>query len=133
MSPIKRLLGFIRPYTLRFFAAVFLMAVVGACEALTALLIKPIFDNVLAPNAQTNSIQLFTWPISGRAVYLQDFLPWRIHNAWTLVAMAIIAVTIVKGLAEFFATYFTNFIGHSVVMDLRNLLYSRLIRQSIAF
>jgi ATP-binding cassette, subfamily B, bacterial MsbA len=133
MSPVKRLLGFIRPYTLRFFGAVFLMAVVGACEVLMAFLVKPIFDNVLAPAAETTAILLFQWPFGGRAVYLQDVLPFRVHNAWTVVAIAIIAVTMAKGMAEFFATYSINFIGQSVVMDLRNLLYSRLIRQSIAF
>ena len=133
MSPVKRLLGFIRPYTLRFFGAVFLMAVVGVCEVLMAFLVKPIFDNVLAPAAETTSIILFQWPFGGRAVYLQDVLPFHVHNAWTVVAIAIIAVTMAKGLAEFFATYSVNFIGQSVVMDLRNLLYSRLIRQSIAF
>lgn len=133
MSPVKRLLGFIRPYTLRFLVAVFLMAVVGVCEVLMAFLVKPIFDNVLAPAAETTSILLFKWPFGGHAVYLQDVLPFRVHNAWTVVAIAIIAVTIAKGLAEFFATYSVNFIGQSVVMDLRNLLYSRLIRQSIAF
>lgn len=133
MSQVQRLLGFLRPYSLRFFAAVILMAVVGACEALTALLIKPVFDRVLDPNAESTRILLFEMPWSGRGVYLQDFLPDRIHNVWTVVAIAIIAVTLAKGLAEYLATYFINFIGHSVVKDLRNLLYSRIIQQSIAF
>src|SRR5436190_10701392 len=133
MSPVKRLLGFIRPYLARFFAAVFLMAVVGACEALTALLIKPVFDNVLTTAPQGGSILLFTWPFSVRRVYLQDFLPIHTRNAWAMVAFAMIAVTIIKGLAEFFATYFTNYVGHSAVMDLRNRLYSQLIKQSLAF
>ncbi len=133
MSPVKRLLGFIRPYLARFFAAVFLMAVVGLCEALTALLIKPVFDNVLTTTPQGSSILLFTWPFSLRGVYLQDLLPFHMHNVWAMVAFAMIAVTIIKGLAEFLATYFTNFVGHSAVRDLRNLLYSRLIKQSLAF
>ncbi|HLY59482.1 MAG TPA: ABC transporter transmembrane domain-containing protein [Terriglobia bacterium] len=133
MSPVKRLLSFLKPYTLRFFVAVFLMALVGACEAFTALLIKPVFDNVLTTAPQGNSILLFTWPMSRQGVYLQDFIPFQIHNAWEAVAFAMISITIIKGLAEFMATYFTNFVGHSAVMDLRNLLYTRLIKQSLAF
>jgi len=133
MTPVKRLLGFIRPYSLRFFGAVLLMAVVGACEALTALLIKPIVDVVLNPIIHTNSILLFKFPISGRSVYLQDYLPSWIHNAWAIVAVTMVSLALIRGLSEFFATYFINFVGHSVVMDLRNLLYSRLIKQSIAF
>jgi len=133
MSQIRRLLGFIRPYSLRFFAAVVLMAVVGFCEALTALLIKPVFDRVLDAQAQSTPILLFHWPFGGGGVHLQDFMPPRVHNVWTVVAIAIIAVTVAKGLSEFFATYFINFIGHSVVRDLRNLLYSRIIQQSVGF
>jgi ATP-binding cassette, subfamily B, bacterial MsbA len=133
MSQVQRLLAFLKPYTLRFVVAVVLMAVVGACEALTALLIKPIFDQVLKPGADSAPIVLFKWPWSGTGVFLQDFMPGWIHNVWTVVAIAIIAVTLAKGLSEFFATYYINFIGHSVVKDLRNLLYSRMIRQSISF
>ena len=133
MSQVRRLLTFLRPYLFRFFDAFVLMAVVGICEALAALLIKPVFDSVLAPHTEAARILLFRLPIVGRGVFLQDFFPERIHNAWTLVAIAIIAVTLIKGLSEFLATYLINFIGHSVVRDLRNLLYSRLIEQSISF
>ncbi len=133
MTQIRRLLRFVRPYRLRFFVAVILMAVVGVCEALTVLLIRPIFDFVLDAKAESTPILLFKWPFEGGGVYLQDFLPDRIHNVWTVVAIAIIAVTVAKGLAEFFATYFINFVGHSVVRDLRNLLYGRIIQQSIGF
>ena len=132
MSQITRLLSFIRPYTVRFVVAVVLMAVVGACEALTALLIKPVFDKVLDPRATSTPILLFQFPWGG-GLHLQDLLPSRIHNVWTMVAIAIVGVTVAKGLAEFLATYFVNFIGHSVVRDMRNLLYSRIIQQSIGF
>jgi ATP-binding cassette, subfamily B, bacterial MsbA len=134
MSQVQRLLSFLRPYTFRFVVAVILMAVVGACEAITALLIKPVFDQVLKPSAGTSRILLFNWPFGGGGgVYLQDFLPHWIHNVWTVVAVAIIAVMLAKGLAEFFGTYFINFIGHSAVRDLRNQLYTKIIQQSIAF
>ena len=109
------------------------MALVGACEAATALLIKPVFDRVLAPGKDAGKIVLFQWPFGGPPIYLQTFFPARIHNAWTIVAIAIVSVTLVKGVAEFLATYSINFIGHSVVRDLRNLLYSKIIQQSMAF
>jgi len=133
MTQVQRLLSFLRPYSFRFFLAVGLMAVVGACEAVTALLIKPIFDRVLAPDTEASRVLLFQVPLTNHYVYLQDFLPLRIHNVWTVVAVAIVAVALAKGLSEFLATYFINFIGHSVVRDLRNLLYSKIIEQSISF
>jgi subfamily B ATP-binding cassette protein MsbA len=127
------LLAFLKPYSFRFLVAFILMALVGACEALTALLIKPVFDRVLAPGSDAGKIVLFQWPMGGPVIYLQSFFPRWIHNAWTIVAISMVAVTLIKGVAEFVATYFVNFIGHSVVRDLRNLLYSRIIQQSMAF
>jgi subfamily B ATP-binding cassette protein MsbA len=133
MGQVKRLLGFIRPYSIRLFLAVCLMVVVGACEAVTALLIQPIFDRVLSPDAETSGIVLFRIPYFHYSVYLQSFLPHWVHNVWTVVAFAIIGVALAKGISEFLATYFINYIGHSVVRDLRNLLYSKIIAQSITF
>ena len=114
--------------------AVCLMIVVGASEGVTALLIKPIVDVVLSPNAQTSSVVLIQQgPYFHHIVYLQDLLPHWLHNVWTIVAFVIIGVAIAKGLSEFLATYFINYIGHSVVRDLRNLLYAKIIVQSITF
>ncbi len=110
------------------------MAVVGMCEAVTALLIRPVFDRVLDPAGQAASrILLFQVPFHGRGVFLQDFVPSRFHNPWTVVAVTIIGVTLINGVAEYLGTYLINFIGHSVVRDLRNLVYGRLIEQSVAF
>lgn len=134
MNQVKRLLGFVRPYSFRLLMGVCLMVVVGASEGITALLIKPIVDVVLAPNAQTSEIILIQksqyFP---HTIYLQDLLPHWVHNVWAVVAIVIIGVAMAKGISEFLATYFINYIGHSVVRDLRNLLYSKIIAQSISF
>ena len=133
MSQVRRLLGFLKPYVIRFFIAVFLMAVVGACEGLTALLIKPIFDHVLDSSGGATPILLFKLPWGHHEVYLQNFFPSYIQNAWAIVAISIVAVTLAKGLSEFFANYSINFVGFSVVRDLRNLVYVRIVDQSVAF
>ena len=109
-----------------------LMVVVGASEGVTALLIKPILDVVLSHHGQTSQIVLFQKLLFSHTVYLQDLFP-GIHNVWAVVAITIIGVALAKGISEFLATYFINYIGHSVVRDLRNLLYSKLIEQSISF
>jgi len=131
MKQSRRLVGLIRPYMPRFTVAIFLMAVVGACEAAFALLIKPIFDRVLEPSQSAAPIILFKLP--GRAIYLQQFMPRGVESPWTMVAIAIVGVTFIKGISEYFATYSVNFIGQSVVRDLRNMLYTRIIAQSMAF
>jgi subfamily B ATP-binding cassette protein MsbA len=117
----------------RFAMAVVLMAVVGACEAITALLIKPVGDNVLKPGADSSGIRLFDLPWNHHTVYLQDFFPGHIHNVWTVVALSIIGVSIVKGISQYSATVSINFIGQSAVRNLRNQLYAGIVQQSMAF
>ncbi len=133
MAKVKRLLRFVRPYSLPFIASLILMAVVGACEALRAFLMGPIFNQVLRPANDAGRTLLFDLPISHRPVYLQEFFPERIHNVWTIVALAFIIVTIVRGLSEFLATYLINLVGQSAVRDLRNQLYTRMVQQSLNF
>lgn len=133
MSKSRRLVALIRPYTPRFIAAIVLMAVVGACEAAIALLIKPVGDRVLQPGHPAAPMVLFKFPFHGPAVTLQEFMPRGVHDPWAMVAIAIIAVTLIKGLSSYFATYSVNFVGQSVVRDLRNLLYTKMIAQSMAF
>jgi subfamily B ATP-binding cassette protein MsbA len=133
MTKAGRLIGLIRPYIPRFILAILLMAVVGACEALFALLIKPVFDRVLDVHQSTAPILLFKLPFHGPAIYLQDFIPPGIHSPWAMVAFAIVAVTFIKGVSVYFATYSVNYIGQSVVRDLRNMLYTKIIAQSMSF
>ncbi len=51
MRRIWRLLLYARPYALYSLASVVLMAAVGAMAAFRVLLVRPIFDNVLSPDA----------------------------------------------------------------------------------
>ena len=132
MRKLARLLSFLRPYTLRFVLAVILMAMVGAFEALAALLIRPIFDQVLDPNGASR-ILLFRIPFLEQEIYLGEIMPVWIRDPWIIVAVAIVFVTVGKGLSEFVGTYSIHYVGQAVVRDLRNLLYSRTIHRSIAF
>ena len=74
MAEVQRLLAFIKKYSGRFVAAILLMAIVGASEGLTALLIVPVFDRLFV-DAGSGPILLFRWPFGGHQIYLQDFLP----------------------------------------------------------
>ncbi|MGH9328244.1 MAG: ABC transporter ATP-binding protein [Terriglobia bacterium] len=131
MNKASRLVGQIRPYIPLFILAIFLMVVVGACEGVYALLIKPIFDQVLKTNYTAGPVLLLT--LHGHAIYLQDFLPGHLRDPLTAIAIALVAVTFIKGICAYSGTYSVNFIGQSVVRDLRNKLYDKIIRQSMAF
>ncbi|MBI3666234.1 MAG: ATP-binding cassette domain-containing protein [Acidobacteria bacterium] len=133
MSDFWRLLGYVRPYWARLAASVVLMAVVGFCHAMMALLVGPIFDRVLNPASPETPVALFRLPGFERTIYLQDFLPAAVHNVWTMVAISILAVFLAKGVCDFFGNYLVNYVGFAAVTDLRNHVYSSVLRQSTAF
>ncbi len=133
MAQIRRVLAFARPYSLRLFLAVILMATAGACQGIIVLLVKPVFDRVLAPTSSDARVILFKLPWNHHPVYLQEFIPSFIHNVWTVVAISILGVILLKAVSEYFGAFWINFVGLSAVRDMRNLLYSRLVQQSIAF
>ena len=75
MRQLTRLLRYVLPFGLQLLPGVLLLAAVGFLEAFRLVLVKPIFDRVLNPSTGSDNIQLFTLPGSGRAVYLQQFVP----------------------------------------------------------
>ena len=128
------MLRYVRPYWFRLLISVMLMAAVGAFEALTALLIGPVFDRVLNPSSPSNEVLLVrSVPIWERALDLRLFVPDWIHNVWTVVAVAIVGVTLGKAICEYLASYLVNYIGFAVVTDLRNQLYDKVIHQPLRF
>ena len=130
---LSRLLRYVLPYWWQFLASVVLMAVVGLLDAFRVLLIGPIFDRVLNPGSQGRTIQLFKLPGSERIVYLQQFVPSHFQNPWTVVAFALVAATILKGIFDYAGTYLVNYAGFGMITDLRDRLYNTILRQSVAF
>ncbi len=133
MRELSRLLRYSRPYTPHLLASVVLMACVGAAQALTALLIVPIFDRVLDPASAEAPVRLFTIPIFRHPVYLSDLMPAAIHNVWTMVATGILAVFFIKGLCDYIANYLINYVGYSAVTDLRQTVFDRVVHQDAHF
>ena len=133
MRELSRLLKYSRPYVPHLSASVLLMMCVGAAQGLTALLIGPIFDRVLNPASADQPVKLFTIPILHHPVYLSSFLPPQIHNVWTMVAVAILAVFFIKGTCDYFGNYLINYVGFSAVTDLRQTVFDRVLHQDAQF
>ena len=134
LSPqLKRLLGYVWPYRFRMLVGVILLAFVALAEGLITLMIAPMFDRVLNPAAPDSRLPLFTLPFGGHTVYLNQFFPPSIHNVWPILSISLLAVFLAKGIAEFAGSFLVQSIGHSALNDLRNQLYSKLIRQPIGF
>jgi subfamily B ATP-binding cassette protein MsbA len=109
------------------------MALVGLLDAFRLLLIGPMLDRVLHPASQSRDIALFTIPGTQHTVYLQSFVPQYFQNAWTVVAVSLVAATVIKGICFYAGTYLVNLAGFGVITDLRNELYGSVLRRSVAF
>jgi ATP-binding cassette, subfamily B, bacterial MsbA len=133
MRQVTRLLRFLVPYSWQFIPSVLLLAAVGFLDAFRVLLVGPVLDRVLNPSSGSENILLFTIPHSHRTIYLQRFVPSHFHNAWTVVAFAFVASTILKGIFDYAGTYLVNYAGYGLITDLRNSLYNSILRRSAAF
>jgi ATP-binding cassette, subfamily B, bacterial MsbA len=104
--PLRRLLGYSRPYRGRFTAALSAMVVYAAASAFVTYLIKPITDRVLPGD---NGMPFSFW------------------------AALILGTYFLKGLGSYFSTYLMTDIGQRVVRDLRDQLFRHTLAQSAAF
>jgi subfamily B ATP-binding cassette protein MsbA len=131
--PIARLLHYVLPYWWQFLVSVTLMALVGLLDAGRVLLIGPIFDRVLNPGSQGRTIQLFKLPGTERFLNLQQLVPSHFQNPWTVVAFALVAATVLKGIFDYAGTYLVNYAGFGMITDLRDDLYNAILRSSASF
>ena len=134
MKRFFRLVGFGLPYWLHWLPGVAFLAAVGLLDNFRTLLFQPVFDEVLQPKAPegpiTLGVQHSTWHIDLRQV-IPHFL--HMHNAWTVVAFALVTSTIIKGLCDYVGTYLVNYAGFGMITDLRNHLYEATLRRSASF
>jgi len=133
MRQVIRLIRYVLPFLLQLLPGIALLAAVGFLEAFRLVLLKPVLDRVLNPASGSENIVLFTMPQSGQPIYLQRFVPTHFHNAWTIVAYALVASTVLKGCFDYLGTYLVNHAGFGMITNLRNDLYNSVLRRSAAF
>jgi len=134
MKNFFRLVRYGLPYTLEWLPGVVLSAVVGILDAFRILLLQPIFDRVMAPTTPEGPILLglrnSKWHFDLR-ILVPHFL--HLHNAWDVVAYALVLSTVLKGLCDYAGTYLVNYAGFGTITDLRNHLYEATLRRSSSF
>ena len=134
MKNFLRMLRYGLPYTLEWLPGVVLLAAVGVLETFRILLLQPIFDQVLRPDAPEGPITLglakSQWHFDLR-VLVPHFM--HMHNAWVVVAFALVVSTLAKGLCDYLGTYLVNYAGFGLITDLRNHLYEATLRRSSSF
>jgi subfamily B ATP-binding cassette protein MsbA len=134
MKRFLRLLRYGLPYWLQVLPGVLLLALVGALDTFRVLLLQPIFDQVLRPDAPEGPI-LLGLPKSQWHLDLRLMIPHflHVHNAWNVVAFALVVSTLAKGLCDYTGTYLVNYAGFATITDLRNHLYEATMRRSSSF
>lgn len=149
MNELRRLLPFVRPYRFGLVIAFALLIVAGIMELMTAAMIIPLFDKVLAVPAPAGS----TTAVAGEAsatsapgapaefedlkkqvlALLDQGLAHLPGNVLVQVSIALLLLTIGKGLCFYYSNYRMGYVGQGVVTDLRNQLYRHVLNQSMGF
>ncbi len=133
MRELTRLLAYARRYSGYLALSVVLMCAAGGATAMMALLVGPILYRVLDPQAPNTPVKLYTDPVFHHSFYLNSLLPPGIHNIWTMVAFAIFAVFLIKGVCDYAGNYLINYVGFSAITNLRDVVFEKVLKQSAEF
>ncbi len=133
MTNLVRLLGYIHPHRSWLVVGVGLMLLVGLLQGAVTLLVRPMVQLVLEPEAAGRDIVLLELPRLDRTYFLQDVFPLPVETAALLVVASVVLIFTLKAFGEYLGQYSVHRLGHAVVMDLRNQLYERTVRQSLRF
>jgi subfamily B ATP-binding cassette protein MsbA len=130
MKDVLRLASYSRRYWPLMALSVVLMAIMGVMTSVRVLLIKEV-PRILNPSADTGPEKLFS--VFHHDFYLEQLFPPSIHNIFTIFAIAVVVVFLVRGVCDYLGDYLTNFVGLSTVTDLRNQVFDKLLRHGAGF
>jgi ATP-binding cassette, subfamily B, bacterial MsbA len=133
MKRFFRLVRYDAPYWLQSVLGVLLLAMVGILDPLRMAILGPVLRNVLDPKINSDKISLLPSLPAKWQFDLLKFSPPHFHNAWSVVAFALIASTLLKGICDYVGTYLVNYAGYGMITDLRNHLYETIMKRSASF
>ncbi|HEV7238588.1 MAG TPA: ABC transporter ATP-binding protein, partial [Thermoanaerobaculia bacterium] len=140
MSVLRRLYGYLRAYRAWALVAFGSMIIFALTQTVLAMLVQPLFDDVLAPQTAISRPQnnldpaIERMPVVGTAK--ANFDAWWDADAAKKpqrVLTLILLVFLLRAITSFFSEYSFQKVGLSTVRDLRNQLYERMIHQSHRF
>ena len=123
-----------RPRLGLFALSFFLLVCVGLFEILITSLIIPLFDRVLtaAPEVTTSTMSEFS-PARRFLETVQEGLEMLPGSLVTQLAIALVGLTLFKGVCLYYSNYVMGYIGQSILMELRTRLFAHVLRQSMSF
>jgi subfamily B ATP-binding cassette protein MsbA len=133
VKDFSRLFKYALPYSPALVGSIVAMAIVGLSQGLLVKLIPFIFERVLDPKSPDTPALLFSIPNTHISLYLNDLFPAQVHNIWTMVAFGILGCFLAKGICDYIGNYLVNWVGISAIMDLRQDVFDRVLRQDSKF
>ena len=133
MRQLTRLLRYLLPYSVQLITGSLMLGAVGLLFAFRLLLLRPMLDRVLNPASGSGSMALLRIPGTSHVLYLQMFVPQRIHSVWSIVAFALVLSSVLKAICDYGGTYLVNHAGYGMITSLRNDLYEAVLKRSTAF
>ncbi len=162
MNDFKRLYPFIRPYRNGLILSLLFLALAGGLQSTTTTLTLPLLDKVLIPSkeapaakdtklkvdsglpstavqkepgakpdeASTTAKVQKIFPIDRYVFFILSLFPGSIIMQ---LSLALLLLTIFKGICLYYSNYSMSRIGQSIVTDLRNTLFHHVLGQSMSF
>jgi ATP-binding cassette, subfamily B, bacterial MsbA len=130
MNVLRRLFRFLRPHVGLLSLSFILLCLAGFLGVLTTALLVPLFDKGLTlgqDSAAGASLKKMVIQL------IQSGLSLIPGGIITEIAIAIVVLTLFKGICLYYSNYSMSYIGQRVVTDLRTKLFGHVLNQSIAF
>jgi ATP-binding cassette, subfamily B, bacterial MsbA len=153
MNDFKRLYPFIRPYRNGIVFSLLLLLLAGVFQSTTTTLSIPLFDEVLGakpkapaeavkspasvPGGEKKQDQVPAGSKVQELIAIEKYVGFILSlvpgSIITQLSLALLLLTIFKGVCIYYANYSMSRVGQSVVMDLRNELFHHVLGQSMSF
>ena len=112
----------------------FLLVCVGLFEILITSLIIPLFDKVLTATPTATTANMAEFGLARRFLEtVQAGLEMLPGSLVTRLAVALVGLTLFKGICLYYSNYAMGYIGQSILMELRTKLFAHVLRQSMSF
>ncbi len=130
----RRLFRYVLPHIPLLFGGLVLLVIMAAADGLVVLSIRPAVDIVLTPSTLNQRLALFTIPLGSHpTIYLNSFVPSRVHYVWSVFSVALLFLFALKGICEFFGITLIQYVGLASITDLRDHAYEKVVQQPVGF
>ncbi len=131
MNDFRRLYPYIRPHRWALAFSLLLLFLVGVFESTTTTLSIPLFDKVLV-SVRTSAVSS-AQELGLVEKYVSFILSLLPGSVVTRLSLALLFLTVLKGICLYYSNYSMSRVGQSVVMDVRNDLFRHVLSQSMSF